>query len=215
MDSSAVSGKYSIKDLKDALIKPKNLDHLEKIIESILETTKTEFSDLDRMLYREITTMSRYIRDTRQMLASIPLQVNFISIPSATDELDVVVIATEEATGKILDATEKIEAIGAKLNASENEAILSLVTQIYEACSFQDISGQRIRKVIGTLKYIEHNLNDLLTRFSDGILRNEIKRTEAVEEIIDPSFLSGPELPKNAKNQDEIDKLFSISSNPK
>ena len=39
------------------------------------------------------------------------------------------------------------------------------VTRIYEACSFQDITGQRITKVVTTLKVIEEKVAHIISTF--------------------------------------------------
>lgn len=189
--------------IKDALSKGENP---EEIVDSILNNIKSEISDLDRMMYKEIASLSRYIKDARSNIAEIPYEIRNKDIPNATDELDAVVMATEDATAKILDAAEQIEAIGSQADAELSGKMSDIVTQIYEACSFQDITGQRIAKVVHTLKHIENQLESLFTTYSNGIVN--ALGTQSVK-TGDEALMSGPQLPKIAKNQDEIDKLFN------
>lgn len=98
--------------------------------------------------------------------------------PSGTDdmhraasELDAVTAATERATTTILDAVEQIEAAAKLLKATpgldldQNDplaTILERVLVLYEACNFQDITGQRIRKVLQTLHFVDMRLDRVI-----------------------------------------------------
>lgn len=78
--------------------------------------------------------------------------------------------------------------------------------KIFEACSFQDITGQRIRKVVRTLTDIEERVGHLISLLGDkaaGTGDNEDKR------VGDARLLNGPQLPPQAVSQDEIDKLLA------
>ena len=54
---------------------------------------------------------------------------------------------------------------------SENyvESINDACMRIFEACSFQDITGQRITKVVSTLTYIEERLHGLQDAWGTGL----------------------------------------------
>ena len=81
-------------------------------------------------------------------------------IPEAGRELEAIVQSTEDATGTIMDAAEEI--MGADMSSSEGaDAINDACKRIFEACSFQDITEQRISKVVSTLTFIEERLNQL------------------------------------------------------
>ena len=72
---------------------------------------------------------------------------------TATEELDNVVEATEQATSEILQAAEEIQEVAWTLREKGAEAELcdtldQRATDIYTACSFQDITGQRTAKVV-------------------------------------------------------------------
>src|SRR5271168_875506 len=78
-------------------------------------------------------------------------------------ELGAVVGGTEHATQQILEAAEAIDQASSalsKVNSPEQQKILSEEIQeriiaIYEACNFQDLTGQRITKVMTTMRFIE------------------------------------------------------------
>src|SRR5690606_8616053 len=139
-------------------------------------------------------------------------------IPSATDELDAVIGATEEATGRILDACEVFSEVSGKLPAEDAERTMTAVTEIYEACNFQDITGQRITKVVGTLKHIEDKIEQLLEAFGAGV--STAKTTAAKQppaeikpkasgDKPDADLLNGPQLPGNANSQEDIDAILA------
>lgn len=125
-------------------------------------------------------------------------------VPDATAQLDDVLEHTEKATNIILDSATAIQSIVdekgmAELSAKINEH----VTKIYEACSFQDITGQRIQKVLQGLYKLELGLTKLIEAakaYSDPV--NEVQNK--AEELV-----NGPQLSSDAPSQTDIDKLFS------
>jgi chemotaxis protein CheZ len=191
--------------LNEMLSVSDNSKNIEKIVESILSSLETDITDLDRMMYHEISTLTKYIREARSNIANIPYEIRKQDIPKATDELDAVVLATDGAADKIMDAAEQIELIAKSVDSEASKKLSDAVTLIYEACSFQDITGQRILKVVQTLKHIEKKLEELFTSYSKGIVKSVVKEINAC----DHSFLGGPQLPKDAKNQDEIDEILN------
>lgn len=126
-------------------------------------------------------------------------------IPSAHDELSAVVNATSEATFKIIHEAENLEKVGKTLPPEQAQAISNSVTSIYEACSFQDITGQRIKKVVGTLKNIEDRIDQLINSMG-GQRAAAVEDTRTGEEAL----LNGPAMPGQGISQDEIDKLLGF-----
>jgi chemotaxis protein CheZ len=81
------------------------------------------------------------------------------------------------------------------------------VVQIFEACNFQDLTGQRVAHVMATLKFVEEHVARLLT-IGHGIER--FKPVVFGEEAGGDRFLNGPKLPgdRGLSTQDDIDGLF-------
>ena len=80
--------------------------------------------------------------------------------------------------------------------------------RVFEACNFQDLSGQRIRKVVDLLQFVESRIASMIT-----IWRNVGELEEVEEEEVEPSdadLLNGPPLDGDADvvSQDDIDSLF-------
>ena len=92
----------------------------------------------------------------------------------AAGKLGTAVEAMEKATEKILKSTEVIDESARALAATLKDdykrglaqEIQEHVVKIYEACNFQDLSGQRIGHVIETLNMIENQVEDMLARHS-------------------------------------------------
>ena len=80
-------------------------------------------------------------------------------------------------------------------------------TRIYEACSFQDITGQRITKVVTTLKAIEGKIAQIIGTFgrAGSIASADLRKATHPE----AELLNGPQLPANAMDQSDIDKLLA------
>jgi chemotaxis protein CheZ len=125
-------------------------------------------------------------------------------------ELSAVVNGTERATQKILEAAEAIDSVANNLSAAlkskieQNLAhdIQDLVLEIFEACNFQDLIGQRVAKVMATLRFVEDHIARVL---------DEIKNPAAVTRRDGAQTLHGPRLDSDAghASQDEIDALFA------
>ena len=133
----------------------------------------------------------------------------------ATCELDAVVRATETATHTILEAAEQIDVLLVALRhaqAEPDEAVNRVgeqVVRIFEACNFQDITGQRITKVVGAIKFIEDRIDRMIEILGgQSALRDvELPADDVVD--ADAALLAGPQLETDPKiSQDDIDRFF-------
>lgn len=111
---------------------------------------------IDDEVFRELKAIAQHIQTLRQEISVLkPGEMHRRSIPAAGHELDEVVHATESASNRILECAEEVMAANTtdveRYKAFVQERMLS----VFEACSFQDLTGQRIAKVIETLKQIE------------------------------------------------------------
>jgi chemotaxis protein CheZ len=176
------------------------------VVEAIVESLSGDMSIADLKLYHELAQLAQYIQRAKREIADIkPNEIRERHIPMATDELDAVVEATAEATGTILDEAETVQKLSATLPPPVANKIGAAVTRIYEACNFQDITGQRITKVVKTLKYIESKIDALLAAFGETVVGKLASPVKPPDE----DFVSGPQLPKAANNQDEIDAILA------
>jgi chemotaxis protein CheZ len=180
------------------------------VVEAVVSSLSGDMSVADLKLYHELEQLARYIQAAKREIAEIQPHDISERIPAATDELDAVVDHTAEATGTILDAAESMEKLSGKVPTEVSDVIAGAVTRIYEACNFQDVTGQRINKVVITLKYIEQKIDALLGAFGDGV--NDLQKPAVPQPppLDDHKHLmQGPQLPKEANNQADIDAILA------
>jgi chemotaxis protein CheZ len=193
------------------------INEITSVVESILTSMSGDISSSDFKLYHELEVLALYIDNAKMEIALLrPDEIQQEHIPSATDELDAIVAHTEEATGTILDAAEKLEELAASSDKKTAETITEAVTSIYEACNFQDITGQRITKVVKTLKHIEQKVDALISAFGEQVndgLEEKKKadgetKKKSEERSEDEVPMHGPQLDESAQSQKEIDAIL-------
>ena len=183
-----------------------------EIVENILHSLNSNMTAIDLSLFGELKSLSAFIQAAKGDLAAVrPESVREEHIPAARDELDAIVGATEKATEEIMEASEKIQTIAESLDDVAAEELTDQVMQIYEACSFQDITGQRISKVVATLQRIEQSVEAMLAAFGDESARVRVleQAQEQSEANQDVDLMNGPQLEGSGNSQDEIDKLLA------
>jgi chemotaxis protein CheZ len=183
------------------------VDDLAEVVHALLETVTGDISAGDLRLYRELEDLAGYIHSARAEIAALrPSEIKTDFIPTATDELDAIVGATEAATNLILDAAEKLEGLSPLLDPEVAEKVMEVTTTIYESCNFQDLTGQRITKVVKMLKEIETRVENLVRIFGAEV-DETVKKPKEI--LTDEDLLNGPALPGGATDQAEIDRLLA------
>ncbi|MEM1288628.1 MAG: protein phosphatase CheZ [Pseudomonadota bacterium] len=201
----------AIAELKDLIEPPEAVD------QQTIETFNKELGEL-RQLEAEMAAIRAAIRETKTEIATLH-HAGFQGkeLGKVTDELDAVVEGTEQATESILSSAEIIEDrvgnLSAKLAGDDqgmaNDAV-EAVMLIFEACNFQDITGQRITKVVKTMRFIEERIDAMMDIWG-GMESFEDVQTLDVGPKGDAALLNGPasESDVNVASQDEIDALFN------
>ncbi|MCC0807044.1 chemotaxis protein [Methylobacterium sp. W2] len=168
----------------------------------------------------ELDVMKGAITRTKQEIATLYHSENTgKGMKRVAGELDAVVESTELATSTILGALEEIEINASALRAMRNAAgaenvdmILERVIVAYEACNFQDLTGQRINKIVGVLKFIEEHLDRMIDAWGGLDSFSEILGVVPQAPSIDyeSSLLNGPKLDSDPGHVDQgdIDALF-------
>lgn len=175
---------------------------------------RSHTSNLD-VLRRELESMASSIQQTRKEIASIKPQGEASNrIVNATEELDFVLKSTERATAEILSAAERVLAIAGELKTKGSDTALcneleTQGTELMMACSFQDLTGQRMSKVVNTLRYLELRVNAMIDIW--GITSDEGCSTPSnpLDERPDAHLLNGPAREGEGSGQDDVDRLFS------
>jgi chemotaxis protein CheZ len=183
-----------------------DVGEISEVVESLMKTMDGDLSALDLQVHQEIYDMVGYIRDVKQEIALMrPTKIKEEYIPEATDELDAIVNMTATATDTILEMVEGVEEMIPDMPKEMADKTNEAVTQIYQACNFQDITGQRIKKIVEALKYIDEKIEKL------AVAVGHKPEAEPIDESAAPSdedLLNGPQLPENATTQADIDALF-------
>lgn len=149
--------------------------------------------------------LSDHIRTTRQEIGALRPNGGNQMFGSTADELEEIVTETAIAANRIMDAAEAVEKVAATADPATANALMDAVTSIYEASSFQDITGQRITKIVRSIQSMEEKLDSLAGAFGTSALEGE----EGEAPTGDKALLNGPQLEKNASSQNEIDALFA------
>ncbi|MDR3532162.1 MAG: hypothetical protein P4L90_16630 [Rhodopila sp.] len=153
----------------------------DQIQQAVCATIRAEVGDLRSFVDRRIAELSAEVHATVELmdfsetnlsgqLKGIREQIaGIIAMPAAATrnsglELEAVVQATEAAANRIMEAA---EAIGDWLREGTSdpaamEAVNEKVNAIFEACTFQDVTGQRIRRAIQHLQQVESMLTDMV-----------------------------------------------------
>ena len=171
------------------------------------------------VLRRELMDMSASIVQARREIAALRPASGDGSdrIVTATNELDAIVQSTERASFEILTAAERIMDLTTRLRGAGAATELchdleDQITNIFTACSFQDLTGQRTTKVVNALRYIEQRVTAMISIWgSDGTLRPLVGEPVA-DQRPDAHLLNGPS--DNGVDQDEIDRLLNGSDSP-
>lgn len=175
----------------------------------------------DEQLKAEVVSLVQYIRRFREEIAQmVTRDGDRTRFQSMSEQLDEIMDATEGATHSILERMENVDNLVEELrgidDATKRGALCDKVNeetmQAMEACTFQDITGQRVTKIVRSMKFVEERVNAMVSLWgTDAIeeMAQQYGTDESDKKDEDEKLLNGPALPSEASiSQDEIDKLF-------
>jgi chemotaxis protein CheZ len=178
---------------------------------------KTDGSDPSMTQFRhELDALNRYMQRVRQEVASINRPADEdTGFDSMSTQLEAIVSATEEATNTIMESVENnqgtIDELREGITDPGQLALLDKVSQsadtIFEACSFQDISGQRINKVLQSITYVETRIDTIIELWGKEAMDSVVVEATPQDPTRD-NLVSGPQLDGDGLSQDDIDGLF-------
>lgn len=189
-----------------------SLGHTEKVQSEIVVDYRDRAEEA-KALRNEIESVQHAINTTKLELAALHAGPGGRDIHSVTDQLDAVVQGTEDATEQVLQAAEVIDTdandLSARLKNNENVDLINDIrdqtVKIFEACNFQDLTGQRITKIVNTLRFIEERVDTMMSLWSD------LEAFVAPESTMEKgTIMHGPALETDigVASQDDIDALF-------
>lgn len=167
-------------------------------------------------LKSELQGLFAYIQRVRQEIAAIDRPADQEhGFGSMGEQLDAIVKATEHATDSIMEAMERNEAVITELRKTITDpgqlALIEKITNngndVFEACSFQDITGQRVSKVVKSITYVEERVNAVVSIWGKDTMDEVEVETDHVK-TADEELLNGPQLDGEGLDQAAIDALF-------
>ena len=186
--------------------------------QALLQTYRAQIEQCEKLKV-ELDLIYEAINRTKQEIAVLHgKSFNGDEMAKVTGELGAVVGGTEQATQQILEAAEAIDQSASamsKVNSPDQQRLLSeeiqeRVVSIFEACNFQDLTGQRISKVMTTMKFIEHHINVMMDIWG-GVDAIKAHVPAVVDDRVgDARLLNGPKTVGDVghASQDDIDALF-------
>jgi len=206
-----------------------SMAEVRSLIRSIKDLFEGNFEEIDLNLYGELGDLAKYINSAKKELQSFqPQTLSEEKLPEASDQLAAIVTTTEEATKKIMDACddmgnvhervrERLLSIDPPLDpdvmASIEDSLMEAGTssvEIYEACTFQDLTGQRIQKIVATLKEVERQVLRMIIVFGlNGQTSQNLDEEVKKELESEAALLNGPQLPGQSLDQDSIDDILN------
>lgn len=171
-----------------------------------------------KKIQSELKELHETIESTKREILSLHTQsTDGKEISRVSEELDAIIKGTEDATENILTAAENIDTHASHLVAAikdetqSNEAsdIQDNVIKIFEACNFQDLTGQRISKVVKAFSYVDERITQLLEIWGgiDSFNHIEVIERDGLHE--DADLLNGPALEEDiVASQGDIDAMF-------
>ena len=181
-----------------------------EVVRAVLTSMHGDLVSGEVSLLSEVEALGRTIASAKAEIAALRVDDITVShIPFATDELDAIVAHTALATNAILESCETLDEVGTKVSSELAAKLTDATTRIYEACSFQDITGQRITKIVATLKTIEQKVASIIDAFGD---RGDVDASTlplVAPVAAEVSLLNGPQLPTAAMDQSDIDRLLA------
>lgn len=197
--------------MPDGIPPPPEEERIQEAVRAVLISMAGDLTAKEAALIAELEALGRTIARAKSEIAQLSVDdITGAHIPSATDELDAIVEHTAQATNEILDCCETLERLQAEVPAEAAAALQGAVTRIYEACSFQDITGQRISKIVAALKAIESRVESAVAHVAGRAPPAPVVAPAvAVARTEGQELANGPQLPGGATSQEEIDRLLA------
>jgi chemotaxis protein CheZ len=186
--------------------------------QALLETYRAQIEQCEKLKI-ELDLIYDAINRTKHEIAVLHgKSFDGSEMAKVTGELGAVVGGTEQATQRILEAAEAIDQAASaltKVNSPDQQKLLSeeiqeSVVGIFEACNFQDLTGQRISKVMSTMKFIENHIMVMMDIWG-GVDAIRAHAPPIVDDRVgDARLLNGPKLDGDVghASQNDIDAMF-------
>lgn len=200
----------SLRSVKAADLKDAQLMEVLRLAQQLTDTMQMFFGSLDQSIHAEFNDIAAYIARTRDEIAQLrPNDIKERRIPVAGAELEAVVGDTERATESIMSEAEAVMALSAADPAAYKTEVDAAMTRVIEACAFQDLAGQRVSKVVTSLRHIEQRV----ARFAATMGVHDAEATGEERAETDRRrqlHLNGPAMGGPETGQDDVDALMGM-----
>ncbi|WP_319530977.1 protein phosphatase CheZ [uncultured Cohaesibacter sp.] len=215
--NGAMSGNQYQEIMSELAALKRLMEPAQDLNENIVESYRHELAEAMK-LKKEMDEIYMAIAETKREIATLHVNgLHSAEMNRVTDELDAIVEGTEQATEQILASAEIIDENATKLSkvltGEEDQwthEIQESVVSVFEACNFQDLTGQRITKVVNVLRFIEGRIVNMMDIWGGIEHFMEIEVDNPLEKEGDAALLNGPALAdeEGVASQADIDALF-------
>ena len=187
-----------------------SLNDIMSLAEVMAGSLDSYLQAFDKSLYQEFSAIAHEISSMKSEIAALrPSQMRHAAIPDAGRELDAVVEATENATNIIMSSAEEIMGADPSDPDTYQALVNDKVIEIFEACSFQDITGQRISKVVHALNVIDKRVSTFIDRMKMQDIEDAATEETEEERRKRELILHGPQHAGEGVEQDEVDAMLA------
>jgi chemotaxis protein CheZ len=197
----------AIQVLKEGGIRERPLVEVLDLSREMADAMNAFFGSLDKSIIGEFRYIAEFIQKARDEIADLqPNEIRDKRIPGASMELDAVVRDTEQATESIMGEAERLMMVEPSDLASYKANVDAALMRIIESCAFQDLTGQRVKKVTTTLRQIEERVTQFATALG---VKDSARGETADERRARELLLNGPAIGGPETHQSAVDELFA------
>jgi len=178
------------------------LEQMEKFVSRRFDEISMEINATSQQVDMTEDSITRRFAEILEILGAISYHGSGDSAANSGVELEAVIEETEDAANHILDAADRIMDYVSDKNDWDKpesrekvrEKIQNDIQEILMACTFQDLTGQRIRNTLNNLHQIESRLSATFEKLG---IKVEPDETHIAEQV------------QKASSQDDVDALFA------
>ena len=211
-NSSSIDALINLSDkLKLNKAKSMSLTDVIGVAELLTSSLQPLLRQIDTTIHTELRSILLRIEGLRKEIAKVRADdISGHKIPEMGRELSAIVEATEGATNNIMEAAEAVMDYSGDSLEEYQTLVSDKMMHVFEACSFQDLTGQRVTKIVETVEIIEERINLLCEMLDMSGTDEEIPKEELSEKEKRKKelLLNGPALKGEGVNQSAIDELF-------
>lgn len=182
------------------------LQDVEDIVQGLLDTIEKE-SSINNNMIESLSSIAEEIKSMKTDIMRGYGDNEDIQVLSA--RINTVTESTEKAANDIMDSAEAIQSMLPQLNNDYlAEQMMSNCTKIFEACDFQDLTGQHLTRVMKSVNAIETIVDKVVEALGIEIEIPEEKFDRMSLDADSKELMKGRGI-GNAPSQEDIDDLFN------